>query len=314
MKQTHATILAMNLEVKHLLLVQAVHEERSITRAGNRLHLTQSAISHQLKEIEDRLGAQLFERARHDMVLTPAGKRVLDSAAIVLEELRRAEEEVAEMAGRKGGSVRISTQCYTAYHWLPQLMKEFGRKHPHVSVHINVDATYRAVDALLEGTLDLALTNDKRSHDRLRFTPVFGDELIALIPATHPLASKEFLRPRDLKDESLVMPSDLKDSYMNRTFLMPAEVAPAQAFKIPLTEAIVEMVKGGMGVGVVARWMVLPYLKGSGLRAVQLGKHGLYREWWAVTLNHQKTPQYLNDFISLIANNTTSLLGERARA
>src|SRR5512147_2584524 len=132
----------MHLEVKHLKLVQAVHEERSITRAGSRLHLTQSAISHQLKEIEDRLGAQLFQRARHDMVLTPAGKRVLDAAAMILEELRRTEEDVAQMAGRQGGSVRISTQCYTAYHWLPQLMKEFTRKHSHVAVHINVDATY----------------------------------------------------------------------------------------------------------------------------------------------------------------------------
>lgn len=304
----------VNLEVKHLRLVQAVHEERSITRAGSRLHLTQSAISHQLKEIEDRLGAQLFQRARHDMVLTPAGRRVLASAAIVLDELRRTEEEVAQMAGRQGGSVRISTQCYTAYHWLPQLMKEFTRKHPHVAVHINADATYRAVDALLEGTLDLALTNEKRSHERLRFCPVFGDELIALMPNTHPLAAKEFLRARDLQDQPLVLPSDLKDSYLNRTFLEPAQVTPASAIKIPLTEAIVEMVKGGMGIGVVARWMVLPYLKGSGLRAVQLGKHGLYREWWAVILNHQKTPQYLHDFIGLIANSTASLLGERARA
>lgn len=304
----------MNLEVKHLRLVQAVHEERSITRAGNRLHLTQSAISHQLKEIEDRLGAQLFQRARHDMVLTPAGKRVLESAAIVLEELRRTEEDVAQMAGRQGGTVRISTQCYTAYHWLPQLMKEFTRKHPHVSVHINVDATYRAIEALLEGSIDLALTNDKRSHERLRFCPVFGDELIALMPNSHPLAAKEFLRARDLQDECLVLPSELKDTYLNRTFLQPAEVTPKQVLKVPLTEAIVEMVKGGLGIGIVARWMVLPYLKGSGLRAVQLGKHGLYREWWAVILNHQKTPQYLNDFIELIAESTEALLGERARA
>ncbi len=304
----------MHLEIKHLKMVQAVHEERSITRAGSRLHLTQSAISHQLKEIEDRLGAPLFQRGRRDMVLTPAGKRVLDSAAIILEELRRAEEDVAQMAGREGGSVRISTQCYTAYHWLPQLMKEFTRKHPHVSIHINVDATYRAVDALLEGSLDIALTNDKRSHERLRYTSVFGDELIALMPNTHPLAMKEYLRARDLQDQPLVMPSDLKDTYMNRTFLEPAEVVPGQVFKVPLTEAIVEMVKGGIGIGVVARWMVLPYLKGSGLRALQLGKHGLYREWWAVILNHQKTPEYLHDFIALIANSTANLLGERARA
>ncbi len=304
----------MHIEVKHLRLVQAIHEERSITRAGNRLHLTQSAVSHQLKEIEDRLGAPLFDRLRRDVVLTPAGRRVLESASVVLAELRRAEEEVAKIAGRHAGTIRLSTQCYTGYHWLPQLMKTFSTRYPHVSVHINVDATYRSVDALLDGTLDLALTNDKRSHERLRFVPVFGDELIALMPSTHPLASRDYLRARDLQDACLVLPSELKDTYLYRTFFAPAEVMPLQSMKIPLTEAIVEMVKGGLGIGMVARWTVLPYLKNSGLRAVPLGKHGLYREWWAVILNHQKTPQYLNDFIALIADSTTSLIGERARA
>src|SRR4051812_46679135 len=114
----------MFLEIKHLRLVQAVNETRSITRAGERLRLTQSAVSHQLKEIEDRLGAALFVRARRDLTLTAAGKRVLSSAAVVLEELRRAEEDIAEISGSPRGAVRISTQCYTAYHWLPRLVKE----------------------------------------------------------------------------------------------------------------------------------------------------------------------------------------------
>src|SRR3954469_7730904 len=141
----------MHLEVKHLRLVQAIQQERSITNAGAKLHLTQSAVSHQLKEIEDRLGTPLFVRARRDVILTAAGQRVLTSAGVVLDELRRAEEDIAEIAGVPGGTVRISTQCYTAYHWLPRLVKKFGAKHPHVTVEINVDATYRAIDALLEG-------------------------------------------------------------------------------------------------------------------------------------------------------------------
>src|SRR3954465_7290969 len=147
----------MHLEVKHLRLVQAIQQERSITRAGTKLHLTQSAVSHQLKEIEDRLGTSLFLRARHDLALTPAGERVLSAAGTVLDELKRTEEDIAVLAGSPRGTVRISTQCYTAYHWLPQIVKKFSLKHPHVSVEIKVDATYRAIDALLEGALDVAL-------------------------------------------------------------------------------------------------------------------------------------------------------------
>src|SRR5215813_129264 len=131
-----------HLEVKHMKLVPAIQQERSITRAGVKLHLTQSAVSHQLKEIEERLGAPLFHRGRHDLQLTAAGERVLASAVVVLDELQRAEEDIASIAGRPTGSVRISTQCYTAYHWLPRLVKKFSAKHPHVSVEIKVDATY----------------------------------------------------------------------------------------------------------------------------------------------------------------------------
>ncbi len=303
----------MNLEIKHLLLVQAVNEERSITRAGERLHLTQSAVSHQLKEIEDRLGTPLFVRARRDVTVTPAGKRVLASAATVLDELRRVEEEVAEIAGAPRGTVRISTQCYTAYHWLPRLVKKFNAKHPHVSVEIKVDATYRAVEALLEGSLDLALTNDMREHERLRYTAVFGDELVAVMPEAHPLAEREYLRPKDFENEPLVLPSNLPTSYFYEHFLSPAGVKPTDWCSIPLTEAIVGMVKEGLGISVVARWLVHPYLKPNGLKTVRIAKHGLYREWWAVVLNRVRIPQYLDDFIRLVGSSASAMLGETER-
>lgn len=304
----------MHLEVKHLRLVQAIQQERSITRAGTKLHLTQSAVSHQLREIEERLGAPLFLRGRHDLKLTAAGERVLTSAAVVLDELQRAEEEIASIAGKPTGSVRISTQCYTAYHWLPRLVKKFSAKHPHVNVEIKVDATYRAVDALLEGALDLALTNDESENDRLRYQPVFGDELIALLPADHKLADREYIRPHDFAEEALVLPSELKETYFYNNFLAPAGVLPASWSKVPLTEAIVGMVQEGLAISVVARWTVSPQLRGSGLKAVRLGKKGLYRQWWAVVLNHRKTPEYLQDFINLVANKTSGMIGDARSA
>ena len=218
---------AMHLEVKHLKLVQAIQQERSITRAGTRLHLTQSAVSHQLKEIEDRLRTPLFLRARHQLTLTLAGQRVLNSAAVVLDELKRAEEDIATLAGSPRGTVRISTQCYTAYHWLPKLVRKFSAKHPHVSVEIKVDATYRAIDALLEGALDVALTNELEENERLHFQSVFGDELVAVMPENHRLSQREYLRAQDFAEESLVLPSALPESYFYHSFLGPAGVAPA---------------------------------------------------------------------------------------
>ena len=302
----------MHLEVKHLKLVQAIQQERSITRAGNKLHLTQSAVSHQLKEIEDRLQTPLFIRARHELTLTPAGQRVLNSAAIVLDELRRAEEDIAAIAGSPRGTVRISTQCYTAYHWLPKLVKKFSAKHPHVSVEIKAEATYRAIDALLEGALDVALTNDQEQNERLHFESVFHDELIALVPSDHRFAEREFLRPQDFAEESMILPSTLHDSYFYHNFLEPAGVVPANWCKVPLTEAIIGMVQEGLGISVGARWLLHPYMRSSALRAVRISKRGLYREWWAVVRNNGKTPAYIRDFVGLIASKTPAMLGESA--
>ena len=299
---------SMHLEVKHLKLVQAIQQERSITNAGTRLHLTQSAVSHQLKEIEDRLGTPLFVRTRRDVQLTRAGERLLNSAAVVLHELQRAEEDIAEIAGTPRGTVRISTQCYTAYHWLPSLVKRFGAKYPHIAVEINVDATYRAVDAVLEGGLDLALTNEKSEHDRLRYRAVFDDELVAVVPDSHPLAAREFLRAKDFVEESLLVPSVLTNSYFYHHFLQPASVMPKKWVSVPLTEAIIAMVTEDMGISVVARWIVQPYLKSHGLRAIRISKKGLYREWWSVMLNRGTTPKYLDDFVTLMSSHVPANL------
>src|SRR5437764_8036797 len=115
--------VAMKMEVRHLRLIQAIAEEGSVTKAGSRLYLTQSALSHQLHDAEEKLGISLFTRVNKKMILTPAGERLLKSSYAVLEEMQRAEEEIKQIALKREGILRLSTQCYTCYHWLPSLLK-----------------------------------------------------------------------------------------------------------------------------------------------------------------------------------------------
>src|SRR5215471_5991500 len=145
----------MNLDIRHLKLIVAVTEEKSVTRAGEVLHLTQSALSHQLREIEDKLGTPLFLRMNKKMILTPAGDRLLRTARQVLDEVKLAEDHISQIAANRLGTLRVSTECYTCYHWLPEVMKQFRRKFPGVEVKIEAQATHRPIQALLEGTLDL---------------------------------------------------------------------------------------------------------------------------------------------------------------
>src|SRR5260221_6076254 len=130
--------MLMELEIRHLRLVAAVAEVGSLTRAGDQLHLTESALSHQLRDVESRLGTALFLRVGKRLVLTPAGERLLSSATDVLERLRQTEHDIREMGRARAGTLRITTECYTCYHWLPPLLLRYRRAFPRVEVRINI--------------------------------------------------------------------------------------------------------------------------------------------------------------------------------
>lgn len=298
----------MKLDIRHLKLLVAITEERSVTRAGERLHLTQSALSHQLRDLEERLGMQLFLRLNKRMLPTPAGERLLQSARGVLEELERAEEELAQMAQSKRGTLRLSTECYTCYHWLPAKLKEFSRRYPAVEVRIVVEATRRPLAALLDGKLDLAVVSCCPRDPRIIYRPLFSDELVAILPPDHKLASRPYLRARDFADQHLILYVAPEDSDLFRLLLKPAGVQPARLSQVQLTEAIIEMVKAGLGISVMARWAVNESLKSGRLLARPLTRRGVHRQWSAAILKRDPVPAHLSDFISLLARDSERLI------
>src|SRR5205814_8779163 len=149
--------MGMDLEVRHLQLISAVADVGSLTRAGDRLHLTQSALSHQLRDIEARLGAALFLRVGKRLVLTPAGERLLESAKDVLERLEQTERDIRQMGKERAGVLRLTTECYTCYHWPPPLLIRHSKKFPRVELRIHVGATGRPIENLHTGHADLAI-------------------------------------------------------------------------------------------------------------------------------------------------------------
>jgi LysR family transcriptional regulator for metE and metH len=244
----------MELEVRHLRLMTEVAALGSVTRAAERLHLTQSAVSHQLRDIESRLGTPLFHRLGKRMVPTPAGERVLRSASAVLDDLRRAEEDIRQIAREGSGILRLCTQCNTGYHWLPPVLRAFGERYPRVEVQVVVDATTRPVEALLEGKLDLAIVTTEVSDRRIAVRPLFRDEMVLVVSPEHRLASRRRAPAAELASEHLVIYSASRhDSFTFRRVLDPEGVEPAKVTHLMLTEAILEMVKANLGVTVIAK-------------------------------------------------------------
>jgi LysR family transcriptional regulator, regulator for metE and metH len=292
----------LNLELRHFRLVQAIAEEGTVTAASRRLHLTQSALSHQLKDVEDRLGVPLFLRLRKKMILTPAGGKLLGSARSILDEVLRVEEEVSHLGGETEGVLRIATECYTAYSWLPAVLDGFKKKHPGVQVRVVAEATGRPVEALLGGKLDLAIVSSELEDPRLSATRLFEDELVLIASRDHPLASRRFVRASDFVSETLLVYTSLEESLLYRALLAPAGVRPRSVAQVQLTEAMVSMVQAGIGIAVLARWAVAPYLRARHLKAIPLRRPGLRRVWSAVQLKSPSTPAYIAEFVARLGS------------
>jgi LysR family transcriptional regulator, regulator for metE and metH len=292
----------MELEVRHLKLVRAVNDAGSLTRAGALLNLTQSALSHQLRHIETSLGTPVFLRVGKRMLLTPAGERLLRSADEVLETIARAEDAIRGLSGADRGVLRLTTQCYTCYHWLPPLLKRYRRAHPNVDVRIDADATLNPVGYLLEGRLDVAVVSDLVRDRRLASRALFHDEAVLIMHPRHPLASRPFIRPQDLAAETLLMYGPKEESTIYR-MLVEAGSPPASVQVIQLTEAIIELVKAGLGVACLARWAVAPHLRAGSIRAVSYTSRGYRRTWSAVTLKDMARVPYVRAFVDLLASN-----------
>jgi LysR family transcriptional regulator for metE and metH len=286
----------MILEVRHLQLISAICETRNVARAADRLHLSQPAVSHALRSLEDRLGVRLFERATK-MSPTPVGAQLNDAARRILADVRQVEEQVARHRSGQAGTVRVATECYTCYHWLPPALKKLRVNASNIAVEIAPNVTARALDALLKGEIDVALVLGNPEHRRLSAEKLFVDELLLIASPDHPLARRKFVLPADFATERLLVHQDLESGTFWQRFLKPANVRPAEIVPLHLTEAMVESVKAGLGVAVLARWAVAHALTSKDVVGVHLGRHGLRRAWYAVTRRGPAEPA------------TTALLG-----
>src|SRR6478672_11980591 len=237
------------LEIRHLKLLAAVAEEGSVTKAGRRLHLTQSALSHQLRDAEERVGAALFLRPGKKMTLTPSGEQLLVCARRVLQDLCSVESQIQALNGGARGVIRVSTECYTCYHWLPPVLRKFHAKYPKVEVNIDADATADPAAALLEGRLDVAVMSCLPRNKTLKGTPMFEDEMVLVMASDHPLASAVEIRARDLASETVLIYPPREESVLLNKILGPAGVEPARVIEVPLTEVIIELAAAGTGIG-----------------------------------------------------------------
>ena len=302
-----------HIEFRHLRLLQAVVDSGGLTAAAERLHLTQSAVSHQLKALEEALEQPLVERASRPLQLTPAGKRLLLLAQSTLPQVEAALRDLAKLKDGEAGELRIAVECHTCYDWLMPAMDAYRAAWPHVELDLLGGFQSDPVGLLLENRADLVITSEMSSRKGISFAPLFGFEMLALLPPDHALAAKKFLLPADFASETLItypVPEDRLD--LIRRVLAPAGIKPARR-EAQLTVAILQLVASRRGLAALPAWAVEPYLQRGYVAARPIGKHGLWGELHAAVRAGDAARAYVLDFIETVKRESFARLpGVRA--
>ena len=190
------------LEIKHLRMICAIAETGTMTRAADRLYVTQSALSQQLKDLEGKLGGELFLRSRRKMVLSSLCKMILRHARPILEALEDTELEIVKFVSGEKGELKIGTQCLFCFKWLPGVMKAFQDKYPGVEVEVG-SSTDLAKDLESE-RYDLIITAARCIGDPFVGQPLFEDQVVCILQRDHPLSIQPYIQLKDFGDFNLV--------------------------------------------------------------------------------------------------------------
>ncbi|HEX6313976.1 MAG TPA: LysR family transcriptional regulator [Gemmatimonadaceae bacterium] len=292
---------APRLEVRDLRLVLAVAREGSLTQAGEVLHVSQPALSRHLRQLETRVGAELFVRTGTRMEPTAAGALLLRHAAAVLEQLEAAE--VALQSSGTGGRrvLRVGTECYTGYHWLPAVSNRFGTAHPGVEIQIAFDAAGDPLPLLREGTIDVALLTAPRTVRGIALLKLFNDELVAAVSPRHPWATRPYVAAKDFADVRLLLLSSPETSYVVNRFLTPAGIEPRHVADVQLVGAMAALIEADFGVGALPSWTIATEVKAGRLVPLRLGRHGVFRTWLAAVRRAERRDPSIQDFVAALS-------------
>ncbi|MGQ9658673.1 MAG: LysR family transcriptional regulator [Thermochromatium sp.] len=289
-----------HLERIHLAIVRALAQHGSLTAAAKELHLTQSALSHAIRKLEDRLGVVLWTREGRRLRPTQAGNYLLAVANRLLPQLTQAEERLRQFAQGERGILRIGIECHPCYHWLLQVVSPYLAAWPDVDVDVRQEFQFGGIGALFAHEIDLLVTPDPLYTGGLRFEPVFDYEQVLVVGPGHRLRGLPYVQPEHLAEETLItypVALDRLDIYTH--FLLPAGIRPKRHKPIETTDILLQMVASGRGVAALPRWLVENYAGRLDLETIRLGPQGLTKQLFMGIREREANIAYLRAFIEL---------------
>lgn len=288
------------IERNHLEVLRAVEAEGSLTAAASRLHLTQSALSHSVRKLEQQLGTPLWFREGRRLRLTQAGSHLLALANRLLPQFEHAEMLVSQFASGQAGTLRIGMECHPCYQWLLKVVGPYLEQWPSVDVDVKQKFQFGGIGALFGHDIDMLVTPDPLHRPGLVFESVFDYEQVLVVAANHRLAGKPWAEAADLEPETLITyPVAIERLDVFNYLLVPANMRPARHKTIETTDIMLQMVAAGRGVAALPRWLVHEYSDRLGVVPVKLGKEGVSKQIFLGCRDRDVGVQYLDSFMKL---------------
>jgi LysR family transcriptional regulator for metE and metH len=287
-----------SIETKDLNLIRLIADNGSLTAAARRMHVSQPAASQRLANIQARIGAELFVRKDGMMSPTPIGNRLVEAAEASTILLDQTKADIARLLEQRDGHLRIATQCYTCYRWLPFVIRDMRLIHPSLTVDVVPEATEAPYEALQSDRIDIAIVSNPLAGSKYAEQILFSDELYAVMSAEHPFSGRSFLNPTNFTEQTLILYTGAKHA-VTEEVLYPAGVTPERIMQLRMTEAIVELVRSGQGIAILAGWAFNDLDNKEGLVPVRITKGGFKRTWRAV-INENCSDEHVLSFVQCV--------------
>lgn len=287
------------IERAHLRIIRALAENGSLTAAANALFLTQSALSHQIRYLEQKLEVSLWQRDGRKLRLTQAGELMLQVAQQVLPVLEQTEQTLQAYAEGRAGILRLGVECHPCYEWLKKILADYLRDMPQMDVDIVHQFQFSGMEGLLNHHIDLLVTPDAVKQPGVLFQPMFDYELVLLVAAEHPLSKKAYIEAAALQHELLLtFPVAHERLDVFTQFLMPAGIQP-RTKAMQSMDIMVQMVALQRGVTVLPNWLAQEFCLTLPVKALKLGRNGLAKTLYAACRTADQEIGYLKRFIAL---------------
>ncbi|TXN35223.1 LysR family transcriptional regulator [Flagellimonas hymeniacidonis] len=287
------------MELKYFRLIKTIKEEGSLANSSERLFLTQSALSHQLRDLEERLGFKVFHRTRNKWEPTEEGNELYKLANKLFRSIDEGFSNIEHIKEGSRGAIKLSAECQSFFHTIPNFIQKMGILYPEIDIDLTLGATHQTISQVLSNDIDIAIVTTKPASEELVSIKVHEDEIFAVMHRENPLNDIGYLEASHFGKVHLLINSFPLDGVsVYEHFLKPNRINPAKISAIPFTEITLSMIEANMGIMCAPKWQLKSFKRSDEIVFKRISKNGLKRDHYLVVQKSNRNKKYIHDFIS----------------